>query len=182
MTNLKAIIVDEERLARVNMRRLLEPFPEITIAGEAGSCESALELVNLKNPQLIFLDIQLHGETCYDLLKLIDNSINIIFVTAFDENAIHIFNMNSVGYLSKPVNPEQLKIVIERIKDSGNNPIIETHIYEYSDGTSVVQNNIKCGEKPKTINMASLKKQFITKRRQLQDSLKPNGVSVHSFS
>jgi two-component system LytT family response regulator len=113
MTNLRAIIVDEERLARVNLRRLLKPFPEISIAGEASSCESALELINLKNPQLIFLDIQLHGETCYDLLELLDNSINVIFVTAFDEDAIHTYNMNSVGYLSKPVNPELLKTAIE---------------------------------------------------------------------
>jgi two-component system LytT family response regulator len=140
MTNLKAIIVDEERLARVNLRRLLEPFTEITIIGEASSCESALELINLKNPQLIFLDIQLHGETCYDLLGLIDNSIYVIFVTAFDQNTIHTFNMNSVGYLSKPVNPEQLKIAIERVKESGNYPKIETYSYEYSDGISVPQN------------------------------------------
>jgi two-component system LytT family response regulator len=55
MTNFKAIIVDEERLARVNLRRLLEPFPEIEIAGEARYCESALELINLNNPKLVFL-------------------------------------------------------------------------------------------------------------------------------
>ena len=91
MTNLKAVIVDEERLARVNLRRLLEPFPEIEIAGEANSCESALELINLNNPQLIFLDIQLRGETGFDLLELIDKAINIIFVTAYDENAIFTF-------------------------------------------------------------------------------------------
>lgn len=146
MTNLKAIIVDEERLARLNLRRLLEPFPEIIIAGEASCCESAFELISLKNPQLIFLDIQLQGETCYDLLELLDNSINVIFVTAFDESAIQTFNMNSVGYLSKPVNPEQLKIVIERVKDSENKPKIETHCYEYSDGISVMQNNKTYGK------------------------------------
>lgn len=120
MTNLKAIIVDEERLSRVNLRRLLEPFHEIEIAGEASSCASALELINLHNPQLIFLDIQLHGETGFDLLELIDNSIKIIFVTAYDEYAIRTFEVNAFDYLSKPVNPERLRVAIERVKNREN--------------------------------------------------------------
>jgi two-component system LytT family response regulator len=115
MINLKAIIVDEERLARVNLRRLLGPFPEIEITGEANSCESALELISLSKPQLVFLDIQLRGETCFDLLELIDTSINIIFVTAYDENAMRTFEVNAVDYLSKPVNPERLRESIERV-------------------------------------------------------------------
>ncbi len=141
MTNLKAIIVDEERLARVNLRRLLEPFPEIEIAGEARSCASALELINLHNPQLIFLDIQLHGETGFDLLELIDNSIKIIFVTAYDEYAIRAFEMNAVDYLSKPVNPERLRVAIERVKNRENNQKSETKSYEYSDSIFVPSNN-----------------------------------------
>jgi two-component system, LytTR family, response regulator len=115
MTNLKAIIVDEERLARVNLRKLLEPFSEIKIAGEASSCESALELINLNSPQLVFLDIQLHGETGFDLLELIDNSIKIIFVTAYDEKAIRPFKVSSAEYLSKPVNPIRLKEAVEMV-------------------------------------------------------------------
>jgi two-component system LytT family response regulator len=115
MTNLKAIIVDEERLARVNLRRLLEPFPEIEIAGEASSCAGTIELICLYNPQLIFLDIQLHGETCYDLLEFVDNSVKIIFVTAYDENAIRAFELNAVEYISKPVNPIRLREAIEMV-------------------------------------------------------------------
>jgi two-component system LytT family response regulator len=115
MTNFKAIIVDEERLARVNLRRLLVPFPEIEIAGEACSCESALELINLNNPQLVFLDIQLRGETGFDLLELIDNTIKIIFVTGYDEKAIGAFNMNSAECLLKPVNPLRLKEAIDLV-------------------------------------------------------------------
>jgi two-component system LytT family response regulator len=113
MTSLKAIIVDEERLARVNLRKLLEPFSEIELAGEANSCESAIELIKLNSPQLIFLDIQLHGETGFDLIEFIDSSIKIIFVTAYDEKAIHAFNVKDVSYLSKPVNPIRLREVIE---------------------------------------------------------------------
>jgi two-component system LytT family response regulator len=115
MSIFKAIIVDEERLARVNLRRLLSSFPEIEVAGEASSCAVAIELINLQNPQLIFLDIQLHGETCYDLLELIDNSIKVIFVTAYDKKAIRAFDLNTVCYISKPVNPERLIEAIQQL-------------------------------------------------------------------
>jgi two-component system LytT family response regulator len=116
MANIKAIIVDEERLSRVNLRRLLEPFPEIEIAGEATSCAGALELVSLYNPQLIFLDIQLHGETGIDLLEFIDNSTKIIFVTAYEEYSISGYIANTIDYLLKPVNPERLREAIEITK------------------------------------------------------------------
>src|SRR5674536_1937 len=101
MTRIKAIIVYDERLARVNLKKLLEPHPEIEIVGEAGSCISAIELISLHNPGLIFLDIQLSGETGFDLLELIDNSIKIIFVTAYDEYAMRAFEVNAIDYLLK---------------------------------------------------------------------------------
>jgi two-component system LytT family response regulator len=141
MTKLKAIIVDEERLARVNLIRLLEPFPEIEITGEARSCASALELISLHNPQLIFLDIQLSGETGFNLLELIDKSIKIIFVTAYDEYAINAFEVNAVDYLSKPVNPERLREAIGRVKNREHNPKTETKSYKYSDSIYVRLNN-----------------------------------------
>jgi two-component system LytT family response regulator len=127
MKNINAIIVDEERLARVNLRRLLEPFLEIEIAGEADSCENALELINLKNPQLIFLDIQLRGETGFDLLEIIDNSIKIIFITACDESAIRAFDVKAVDYLLKPVNPERLRLAIGRVINRDNYPNNKTN-------------------------------------------------------
>lgn len=116
MADLKAIIVDEERLARVNLKRLLEPFSEIEIAGEANSCESAMELIKQNNPNLIFLDIQLKGETGFDLLELIENPIKVIFVTAFDEKAIRDFDHDNGNYLLKPVNPVLLKEAIVKVK------------------------------------------------------------------
>ena len=121
MPKIKAILVDEERLARVNLRRLLEPFSDIEIAGEADSCAGALELIYLKSPQLIFLDFQLRGETGFDLLGLIDKSIKVIFVTAFDEDFIRRPELNPVDYLSKPVNPELLKQTVERVKKQMGN-------------------------------------------------------------
>jgi len=138
MTNLKAIIVDEERLSRLNLRRLLQPFPEIQIAGEADSCESALELINHHNPQLIFLDIQLRGETGFDLLELIDNSIKVIFVTAYDENIIDTFKLNHANYLSKPINQQRLRQAIEEVIKIENNQKSYVKSYEYSDSTFVL--------------------------------------------
>jgi two-component system, LytTR family, response regulator len=140
MTNLKAIIVDDERLARVNLRKLLEPHPEIEIVGEASSCKSTIEMINMFYPQLIFLDIQLSGETGFDLLESIDNSIKIIFVTAYDEYAIRAFEVNAIDYLLKPVNPERLKLAIERVITREKQKK-EPRNYEYSDSIYVRMNN-----------------------------------------
>jgi two-component system, LytTR family, response regulator len=141
MTRVKAIIVDDERLARVNLRTLLAPHPEIEIAGEAVSCESALELIHIHKPQLIFLDIQLGGETGFDLLELIDNSIKIVFVTAYDEYAIRAFEVNAIDYLLKPVNPERLKVAVERALKGDKAQKAEVKSYEYSDSIYVKLNN-----------------------------------------
>jgi two-component system LytT family response regulator len=141
MTNLKAIIVDDERLARVNLRKLLQAHPVIEITGETSSCEGAVELINQHNPQLIFLDIQLSGETGFDLLEMISNSIKIIFVTAFDEYAIRAFEVNAIDYLLKPVNPERLKVAVGRVLES--EPIQKSagKGYEYTDSIYVRLNN-----------------------------------------
>jgi len=141
MTNIKAIIVDDERLARVNLKKLLEPFKEIEIVGEASSCKSTVELISLYKPELIFLDIQLSGETGFDLLELIDNSIKIIFVTAYDEYAIRAFEVNVIDYLLKPVNPERLKKSIERVINREKTQKSEAKSYEYSDSIYVRLNN-----------------------------------------
>ena len=141
MTNLKAIIVDDERLARVNLRKLLSPHPEIEVVGEASSCQGAVDMINMFNPDLIFLDIQLSGETGFDLLELINKSIKIIFVTAYDEFAIRAFEVNAIDYLLKPVNPERLKTAIERaiVKEKVEKSTAKS--YEYSDSIYVRLNN-----------------------------------------
>ena len=141
MTNLKAIIVDDERLARVNLRKLLEPYPEIEIVGEASSCQSTVKMINMFNPQLIFLDIQLSGETGFDLLEMIDNTIKIIFVTAYDEYAIRAFEVNAIDYLLKPVNPERLKAAIDKVIIKEKEQKREPRNYEYSDSIYVRLNN-----------------------------------------
>lgn len=115
MSKLKAIIVDDERLSRVNLKRLLVPHNEIEIVGEAYSCKSAIEIIGQFNPVLIFLDLQLMGETGFSLLEVVDRSVKIVLVTALDDYRVHAIGVNSVDFLLKPVNPERLKLVVEKL-------------------------------------------------------------------
>lgn len=115
-TKFKTIIVDDEELAREDLKVLLENFNEIEIIGEAESVEEAYPLINYLNPDLIFLDIQMPGESGFDLLKKIETDAKIIFVTAYDEYAIRAFEVNAIDYLLKPVNTERLALAIEHLK------------------------------------------------------------------
>jgi two-component system LytT family response regulator len=115
-TKIKAIIVDDEELAREDLKVLLENFNEIDIIGEAESVEEARPLINNLNPDLIFLDIQMPGESGFDLLAKIETDAKIIFVTAYDEYAIRAFEVNAIDYLLKPVNTERLALAIEHLK------------------------------------------------------------------
>jgi len=111
----KTIIVDDERLARREMRRLLVEFDEITIAGEAENLAEAAALIEREKPQIVFLDIQLANENGFDLLERIEQNFKLVFVTAFDAYAIRAFEVNALDYLLKPVNPERLAKAIDRI-------------------------------------------------------------------
>ncbi len=119
-----SIIVEDERLARLTLKKDLEKFPEISIIGEATSISTAKALINNIKPDLIFLDIQLTDGTGFDLLNQIEFDGEIIFVTAYDEYAIRAFEVNAIDYLLKPVSYQRLKNVIERLSKklgSGSN-------------------------------------------------------------
>ena len=115
MNNLKAIVVDDERLARKELISLLQEFDNISVVAEADDVNSALIEIEKHNPDVIFLDIQMPGKSGFDLLNSIDVAAKIIFVTAFDEFAIKAFEIDAVDYLLKPINPERLKVSIERL-------------------------------------------------------------------
>ena len=116
---LKAIVVDDERLARKELILMLNDFSNIEIAGEAADISTAQKLLAEKNPDLVFLDIQMPGESGFDLINSIPVNTKVIFVTAFDEYAIRAFDVNALDYLLKPVNPKRLKETIERIEQLG---------------------------------------------------------------
>jgi len=112
----RALIVDDERLARKDIRAMLTEFTNIQVVGEADDVPSAVAAVQQLNPDVIFLDIQMPGESGFDLLNKIDNDVSIIFITAFDEFAIRAFEINALDYLLKPVSPERLRRSIERLE------------------------------------------------------------------
>lgn len=113
--NISAIIIDDERLARKELASMLSEFPNISILGEADDVTSAVEQIEKHNPDVIFLDIQMPGESGFDLLNKLDKELKVIFVTAYDEYAIKAFEINALDYLLKPINPERLKNSLERL-------------------------------------------------------------------
>lgn len=129
----KIIIVDDERLARREMRRLLADFDEILIAGEAENLSEAAALIEKECPQLVFLDIQLGHENGFDLLEKIALNFKLIFVTAFDAYAIRAFEVNALDYLLKPVNPERLEKAIARFADENRAEKAEIRLLEFAD-------------------------------------------------
>lgn len=115
---LTAVIVDDERLARAEMRALLAEHPEVRVIGEADSVESAAELVNGRRPDVVFLDIQLVGASGFDLMERLDGDVAVVFVTAYDQHAVRAFEVNALDYLLKPVTPERLAAAIDRLEVS----------------------------------------------------------------
>ena len=113
---LEALIVDDERLARKELRSLLAGLAEIEIVGEAESVAQALALIESVQPSLVFLDVQLGDETGFELLERAEAAdFRTIFVTAYDAYAIRAFEVNALDYLLKPVNPERLRKAIDRL-------------------------------------------------------------------
>ena len=112
-----AVIVDDERLARRELRTLLEDAhaEHVYVVGEAKSVAEAARLVHATDADVVFLDIQLAGETGMDLLPLLGADVDVVFVTAYDEYTLRAFEVNAVDYLLKPVVPERLAKTVSRL-------------------------------------------------------------------
>jgi two-component system LytT family response regulator len=138
---LSAIVIDDERLARLTLKKDLEKFPEIIIAGEASNITTAKSLIEQINPDLLFLDIQLSDGSGFDLLNQIDYTGRIIFVTAYDEYAIRAFEINAVDYLLKPISSKRLKKAIDKLYNSDDQNIHKTTAkLNYEDHLMVMHN------------------------------------------
>lgn len=111
---MKAIIIDDERLARKELISMLTDHPEIEIVGEASNADEAIELINSLEPELMFLDIQMPGKTGIELLEELDRSPMVVFTTAYDQFAIKAFEVNAFDYLLKPIEGERLNAVIQK--------------------------------------------------------------------
>ena len=112
---MKALIIDDERLARKELTNLLQEYPEIDIVGEAVNAEDALEKINSLKPDLLFLDIQMPEKTGFELLESLDNVPEVIFTTAYDEYALKAFDFNALDYLLKPIEPDRLKDALNKL-------------------------------------------------------------------
>lgn len=118
---MKAIIIDDERLARTELRKLLQDYPEIEIVDEAANADEGISKIENLNPDLIFLDIQMPGKTGFDMLNELDRAPHVIFTTAYDEFALKAFEVNALDYLLKPVEPKRLADAIHKLNASENN-------------------------------------------------------------
>jgi two-component system LytT family response regulator len=112
---MKALIIDDERLARKELMNLLKDHHEIEIIGEAVNAEDAFQKIQSLDPDLLFLDIQMPGKTGFDLLEMLDRVPKVIFTTAYDEYALKAFEVNALDYLLKPIQPERLAESIKKL-------------------------------------------------------------------
>jgi two-component system LytT family response regulator len=116
MRKFKVIIIDDERLAREEVKRSLTDFEEFQVIAEARNYEEAKQQIESLNPELIFLDIQMPGKSGFDLLESLNEVPQVVFTTAFNEYAVKAFDMDALDYLVKPLRKERFAITIERIK------------------------------------------------------------------
>jgi two-component system LytT family response regulator len=114
---LKAIIIDDEERFRTALKKILSDFPHYKIIGEAGSVQEALEIINSKEADILFLDIELTDGTGFDIIDKIDASdYKIIFTTGHSEYAVKAFRYSAIDYLLKPIDKNELKNALEKVQ------------------------------------------------------------------
>lgn len=139
---MKALIIDDERLARKELSTLLAAHEQITIVGEAANAEEAEVLIAEKRPDLLFLDINMPGRSGFELLEGLDHAPHVIFVTAYDEHALKAFSVNALDYLLKPIDPERLAAALGKLQDQPDDHLPVRELLRESD-----QIFLKDGEK-----------------------------------
>jgi len=112
-----ALLVDDERLARRELRRLLAAHPDVSIGGEAVNVDDAVARLSAAPAvDLVFLDIQMPGGTGFDVLDRIPRVPRVVFTTAYDEYAVRAFEVNAFDYLVKPIRPERLAAALDKVR------------------------------------------------------------------
>jgi two-component system, LytTR family, response regulator len=114
---MRALIVDDERLARKELMSLLADHKQIEVVGEAVNADDAFEMIDKLQPDLLFLDIQMPGKSGFELLEMLDAAPVVVFTTAYDEYALKAFEVNALDYLLKPIQPERLTETIQKITE-----------------------------------------------------------------
>jgi two-component system LytT family response regulator len=112
---MRAIIIDDERLARTELKKLLQDYPEVEVVDEAANAEEGISKIESQHPDLIFLDIQMPGKTGFDMLEQLEKTPHVIFTTAYDEFALKAFEVNALDYLLKPIEPRRLADAVQKL-------------------------------------------------------------------
>src|ERR1700730_11391083 len=110
-----AVVVDDEKLARQRLRKLLSAYPDITFVGEAAAGAAAVRLIDQKRPNLVFMDVQLPDFDGFEVLRRLSHSPLVIFTTAYNQYALQAFEAAGIDYLLKPIEPETLERSIARV-------------------------------------------------------------------
>ena len=118
MKQYKTIVIDDERLAREELKSILSEYTEIDVIDEAQNGDEGIEKIKKHNPDLIFLDVSMPGMTGFDMLKKLTDIPHVIFVTAYDEYAIKAFEVNALDYLLKPIDNNRLNEAIEKLRNN----------------------------------------------------------------
>lgn len=113
---MKALIVDDEPMARRELRRLLDAHTDIQVVGETGSAAEAERVLEALAPELMFLDIQMPARTGLQLLESLDDAPEVIFTTAHDEHALRAYELGALDYLLKPIAPTRLATALDRVR------------------------------------------------------------------
>lgn len=113
---MRTIIIDDERLAREELKSMLTKFDFLEIVAEAKNPNEGIEKIKEFEPDLVFLDIQMPGMNGFDMLQKLDEIPKVIFVSAFDEFALKAFEVNALDYLLKPIDPERLKDTLQKLQ------------------------------------------------------------------
>ncbi|UXX80163.1 LytTR family DNA-binding domain-containing protein [Reichenbachiella carrageenanivorans] len=144
---MKAIIIDDERLARKELTSLLVEFPEIEIVDEAVNVDDAIEKIEKYEPDLIFLDIQMPDKTGFELLEMLEKTPLVVFTTAYDQFAIKAFEFNALDYLLKPIDANRLSDVVRKVLSQTVKPVavaVETSEKLKSTDQVFVKDGEKC--------------------------------------
>lgn len=120
MKTFKTIIIDDERLAREEVKRALKKHSEFVIVGEANNVDSAVTLIDKEEPDIIFLDIHMPEKSGFDLLEELTTVPEVVFTTAYDQYAVKAFELNALDYLVKPLREERFAKTIEKVKQELN--------------------------------------------------------------
>ncbi len=114
----KAIVIDDEQLARQRLRRLLKPYDDIDIIGEAVNGQDGLEKIEKLQPDLVFLDIEMPVLNGFEMLRQLKHQPKVVFTTAYDQYAVKAFEEDSIDYLLKPVETERLEKTIKKLQQT----------------------------------------------------------------